>query len=600
MRSFILAAGLIAWLLSPASAQGPLDPGKSEKRLVTVLSDALSEPAGAASKVLNELSIELDKESDVRLLVTNGYGGISNVRDLFQLRGTDFAILNSDILSYPGSAGPFPNIRRKIRMVAPLVHQRVLLFAKRRISGLDELSGRKIGVPAKLASRQITAKTIFGLLKIKAEVLEAGGKKRAEQPQDLDAVLIYESDLPRLQALGVASATHHLLPIPASGPLAGTYVSRKLTSDSLPGYDGGGLETVQVTALLAAFDWSPKQGRYSDAITLADRVYSIAPKFRRHHPASPFSKINLRTPVPGWRYFGPARILAKAAAAMPVEEEALVLAQPVPEPSAQPPAQPLVRPLVQPDALKVVAVERPPLLNPQEKDGGIVLKILTSALGAAGMPVSIQWADSDKAALDELIASKKADIGVFFQAPHCGTPANQSALEAGICDNVVLTGPLMEAVIAVFAPLDMPLDPKSAAAFPQSQTLCVPGNQTVPAGALEEIPWIKKTRVKIVRPKSLVNCLVALQQHKAGSLIAIEPEVRLTVAKLALAPSLQIAQRPTSTVSLHAAMAKANPRQARLIQTINNALVKFKASSAYSQAIASHLADLTGMQVKQP
>ena len=589
MRSFILAAGLAVWLLCPASAQGPLAPGKPGSRLVTVLSDGLSEPAGPASQVLSELSIELDKESDVRLLAISSYGGISNVRDLLLLRGTDFAILNSDVLSYPDIATSLPDARKKIRLVAPLVHQRVLLFAKRGIKGLDGLRGRKIGVPAKLPSREITAKTILGLLKINAEVLPVDSKDQANKQQDPDAVLLYEKDLASLQALGITPATHRLLPIPASGPLAGTYSAKKLGNDALPGYDAGGAETVQVTALLAAFDWSPKQGRYADAITFADRVYAAAPKFRQHNPNSPFSRIDLRTPVPGWKYFGPAEVLAKAAPAVAAKEDPLVPAPAAPEPASQPA-----------NTLRVIAANRPPLLNPQDKDGGIVLKILTSALSAAGVPVSVQWADSDKAALGELAAGKKADIGLFFQAPHCDTPTNQSALEAQVCDQLVLTDPLMQAVIAVFTPLDMPLDPKNAATSPQAQTLCVPDNQTVPEGTLEEIPWIKPSSVKMARPKSLVNCLVALQQHEAGGLIAIEPEVRFTVERLALTQSFQIAQRPGNTASLHAATAKENPRQAELIQTVNDALAKFKASSAYSQVIASHLADLTGTQVKQP
>ncbi len=585
MRSFILAAGLAVWLLSPAFGQGQLAPGKTGSRLVTVLSEALTEPAGPATQVLGDISIELDKETDVRLLAINGYGSIANVRDLLLLRGTDFAILNSDILAYPDTGTQYPDARKKIRLVAPLVHQRVLLFAKRGINALDGLRGRKVGVPAKLPSREVTAKTILALLKLNADVQEIDSGK----PQDLDAVLIYERDLASLQAMGVASSTHHLLSIPATGPLAGTYSARKLSNDALPGYDAGGVETVQVTALLAAFDWTPKQGRYPDTITLADRVYAVAPQFRQRHPNSPFSKIDLRAPVPGWKYFGPSEVLAKAAAAVPAKEAPLLLAAPAPEPSS-----------AQTGSLRIVAANRPPLLNSQDKDGGIVLKILTSALSAAGVPATVHWAESDKGALGELIAGKTADVGLFFQAPHCDMPNHQSALEAEVCDQLVLTDPLMQAVVAVFAPLDMPLDPKSAATSPQAQTLCVPDNQTLPEGALEEIPWIKESTVKIVRPKSLVNCLVALQQHEAGGLIAIEPEVRFTVEKLALAQSFQIAQRPGATAGLRAAMAKDNPRQAELVQTVNDALSKFKASSAYSQVIASHLADLTGTAVKQP
>ncbi len=593
MRSFILAAGLLAGLFSQALAQNTLPAPKAASRLVTVLSDGLSEPAGPGSQVLSELSIALDRDSDVRVLSINGYGGASNARDLLLLRGTDFSILNNDVLSYLDLGATLPDARKKIRLVAPLVRQRVLLFAKREIKGIDGLRGRKVGILARLPSREVTAKTIFGLLKINAEVVEADPKDPAKRPQDLDAVLLYEKDLAALQALGVASATHRLLAIPASGPLASTYVPRKLGKGTLPGFDAEGLDTVQVTTLLAAFDWSPKQGRYADAITLADRIYAIAPKFRQRNPNSPFSGIDIRTPPPGWKYFGPAEVLAKAAPAAPVKDDTLVLAMPAPEASSA------SSPASSSNTLRILAVRRPPLLNSQDKDGGILLKILTSALDAAGIPAAVQWADSEKVLLGELSGSKTADIGLFFQAPQCDTPNNQSALEAGICDQAALTDPLMQAVIAVFTPLDMPLDPKNAGAA-QSQTLCVPDNQTLPEGTLEEIPWIKGASVKVMRPKSLVNCLVALQQHEANALIAIEPEVRFAVEKLALTQSFQIAQRPGVTIGLHAAISKENPRQAELIQTINDALAKFKASSGYSQVIASHLADLTGTQVKQP
>jgi ABC-type amino acid transport substrate-binding protein len=587
MRSFILAAGLLAGLLSQAFAQSTLPAPKAASRVVTVLSDGLSEPAGPGSQVLSELSIALDRDSDVRVLSINGYGGVSNVRDLLQLRGTDFAILNSDVLSYLDLGATLPEARKRIRLVAPLVQQRVLLFAKRDIKGIDGLRGRKVGILANLPSREITAKTIFGSLKINADIVETDPKDPAKKPQDLDAVLLYEKDLAALQALGVASATHRLLPIPPSGPLAATYLPRKLGKGTLPGFDAEGLDTVQVATVLAAFDWTAKAARYADAITLADRIFAVAPKFWQRNPTSPFSRTDIRTPLPGWKYFGPAEVLAKAAPAAPIKDDTLVLAMPAPQASSSSPAS------SSSNTLRIMAVRRPPLLNSQDKDGGLLLKILTAALEAAGVPVAVQWADSEKVLLGELTASKTADIGLFFQAPQCDTPTNQSALEAGICDQAALTDPLMQAVIAVFTPLDMPLDPKNADAT-QNQTLCIPDNQAVPEGTLEEIPWIKAASVKIMRPKSLVNCLVALQQHEAAGLIAIEPEVRFTVEKLALTQSFQIAQRPGATVGLHAAIAKENPRQAELIQTVNEALAKFKASSAYPQVIASHIADLTG------
>ncbi len=413
--------------------------------------------------------------------------------------------------------------------------------------------------------------------------------------QAVDAVLVYERDLPSLQALGVNSATYHLLPLPAAGPLAAVYLPKKAGKGALPGFDADGLETIQVTALLAAFDWSPKQGRYADAITFVDRVFALAPKLRQHNPNSPFSRTDLRMQLPGWKYFGPAEGLAKAAPPVAAKEDNLASVAPPPPP----PSAPAAVASSAANTLKIVAASQPPLLSAQDKDGGIVLKILTSALGAAGVPVSVQSAGSEKALLHELLESRTADAGLFLQAPHCDSPSNQSAIEADVCDNAVLTDPLMQAVVAVFTPLDTPLDANSAGPA-QPQTLCVPENQTIPEEALEGIPWKKAPTVKIVRTKSLVNCLVALQSREASALIALEPEVRFTIQKLTLPQSFQITQRPGITIGLHAAIAKDNPRQAELLQTINAALAKFKASNAYSAIIASHLADLTGIAVKQP
>ena len=80
--------------------------------------------------------------------------------------------------------------------------------------------------------------------------------------------------------------------------------------------------------------------------------------------------------------------------------------------------------------MRIIAASLPPLLNAQSKDGGIVLKILTSALESSGMRVSVQWADSEKAALSELFAGKSADIALFMQTTYCDSPSNQSVIEA--------------------------------------------------------------------------------------------------------------------------------------------------------------------------
>ncbi|MGA7325932.1 MAG: hypothetical protein WBX25_15970 [Rhodomicrobium sp.] len=579
MRLFIFIAGLFAALTFSALAQITLPPARQPNSIVTVLSDELSEPASPASKILSELSVTLDKEGEVRLLSASGYGGPANARDLLQLRGADLAIINNDVLAHLDLANALPEARRKIRLVAPLLQQSVLLFAKKDFKSIAELRGRKIAVPADRPSRGVTAKTIFGLMKIEAKFVELTVKDLARRSNELDALVIYEQDLPGLQSWGITPATHQILPIPAVGPLAAVYIPKKSTNLVSGFGPPGSFETVQVETLLAAFDWSPKQGRYADVASFVSKFFALLPQFRANFPRSPFSKIDVKLNAPGWKRYGPAEALAVAAPAPTVKDVINIEEAPAA------------------DTLRIVAVERPPLTNSHGKDGGVALKILTAAMGGAGIPFSVQWVQSERALLDALVTNKTADAGIFWETTNCDAPSNQSEMQAELCDHAVQTEPVMQAVVAVFTRLDMPLDPKAADA-PQSRTLCIPPSQSLPEDLIAEIPWLKGASLKKLRPKTLIDCLAALDAREADAVIAVEPEARFTIERLKLAASFQVSQRPGLTTGLHAVVAKDNPRQAQLVQSINAALAKFRASNQYSAVIASHLADLTGSAPK--
>jgi ABC-type amino acid transport substrate-binding protein len=587
MRLFMFSIGILTALVHPALAQITFPPAKPPSRIVTVLSDGLSEPDSPALQVLNEISVTLDKESGIRLLSVNAYGGPANVRDLLQLHGTDLAILNNDVLAYLDLAASLPEARRKVRLISPLFDQSVLLFARQDIKSIDDLRGRKIGIPASRPSRGVTARVVFGLLKIEVEFVELDRNAPSSRAGDLDAVFLYEKDLPSLRTFGVTSTSHHLLPITVAGPLAAVYLPKKLGKAAIAGFSSAdAIETIQVAALLAGYDWSTKQSRYTDVVNFVENFFALVPKIRAHNPASPFSRTDVRTNSPGWKRFGPAEAYAATAQPASIKEDSLPLLKSSTEvfPSA--------------GALKVIAVARPPLTNEQDKDGGVVLTILTGALNAVGVPISIQWVDTERELLDGLFTNKSADVGLFWQTPHCDTPGNQSAIEAELCDRAVLTDPLMQAVIAVFTRLDTPLATNSTDAV-ENRTVCVPKSQTLPDETLAAIPWIKTAKVKTLRPKTLIDCLAAVDQREAEALIAIEPEARFAIERLKLSQSFLISQRPGITTGLHVVVAKDNPSQAQLIQTINEALAKFRSSGGYSAVMASHLADLTGAPLKK-
>ena len=330
MRYLLFVFGVCLLLGQHAAAQIALPPAKRAAATVTVLSDGLSEPDSQASQILGRLSVLLDNDGELRALVINGYGGPRNIRDLLQLRGVDFAVVNSDALAYPDTAKAIPEARKRVRLVAPLFHQRVLLFAKKNIAAIDDLKGRKVGVLSNRPSRGVTAKTIFAALKIDAQLAGIDEKEFAKKAAgDLDAVLLFEQDAPRLKALGLSPGTFHLLAIPAPGPLARIYLPGKVGKAAAGDWSvNGDTETVQVTAILAAFDWGTNQGRYATSAQFAAKFFELLPKLRALDPKSPLVRTSAGKGLPGWQRFGPAEAPATAAAPPPAGEDDLRLPTP--------------------------------------------------------------------------------------------------------------------------------------------------------------------------------------------------------------------------------------------------------------------------------
>ena len=286
---------------------------------------------------------------------------------------------------------------------------------------------------------------------------------------------------------------------------------------------------------------------------------------------------------PGWQRFAPAQTFtASAPGATGKEASQARLWNAEALPAKEP--------------LRLLALSHPPLTDAQQADGGVALKLLTEALESTNVGVSVQWADGEKAFLEGLL-SNKADAGIFWQTLNCDAPGEQSASGAVVCDRTAFSEPVMLAVLGVFTRLDAQLSTPSSQAL---RTLCIPESQPISEGALDSIPWLKGAQVKTLRMKAVIDCIAALDRHEAEALIALEPEGRFVIEKLKLTQSLQLSQRIETPMGLHVLVEKANPRQAILLQTINEALSKFRASSGYSQVIASHIYDLTGSTARMP
>jgi TRAP-type uncharacterized transport system substrate-binding protein len=250
---------------------------------------------GTYVRIAADLADALDDGYELRVLPIIGKGSVRNIEDLLLLRGVDVAIVQSDVLDFYKRAGLVPNIEQKIHYISKLYNEEVHVLAKSEHRTIDDLAGKQVNFGTEGSGTFMTAGIIFDDLGIEVDVtLVFVGGKPLKLIQDVD----------RQEGL-------HLLAIPPER-IKAAYLPSELTADAYPRLIDAGnpVQTVAVTAVLAAYNWPdghPRQGKLTRFI---ERFYAnfdrlLEPPF---HPK--WQEIDLRAQVPGWQRIAPAENVA--------------------------------------------------------------------------------------------------------------------------------------------------------------------------------------------------------------------------------------------------------------------------------------------------
>lgn len=259
---------------------------------------------GTYVRIAADLANALDNGYELRILPIIGKGSVRNIEDLLLLRGIDVAIVQSDVLDFYKRADLVPNIERMIRYVAKLYNEEVHVLARSEYGTIDELAGKRVNFGTDGSGTFMTASIIFDDLGIEVDVQIDPEPIALEKLRnaEIDAVVFvggkpvsFISEVDREEQL-------HLLAIPGER-IEAAYVPAELTVEAYPNLidPDEPVETVAVSAVLAAYDWPaepPRRQKLNQFIrsfhTNFDRL--LAPPF---HPK--WREINLSAEVPGWQ-----------------------------------------------------------------------------------------------------------------------------------------------------------------------------------------------------------------------------------------------------------------------------------------------------------
>ncbi len=275
---------------------------------VSVISGGIG---GTYIRIAADLQAELDEVDDLRILPIVGKGSVKNIEDLLYLRGVDIAIVQSDVLTYLRNKKVYGDIQQRVNYITKLYNEELHLVARRNITDIRQLRGKKVNYGGKGSGTYMTSETVFNALGIKVTPSSHGYEDALEKVRtgEIDA-MVYVAGKPASIFTSVKKDDGlHIVPVPYTAKLQQSYLPAKLSSK-----DYGTLvdannpvDTIAVGAVMAVFNWKPKTGRYYRVKRFIESFFSQFDEFQKAPRHQKWREVNLAAELPGWRRYSVAK-----------------------------------------------------------------------------------------------------------------------------------------------------------------------------------------------------------------------------------------------------------------------------------------------------
>ncbi|PCI05291.1 MAG: C4-dicarboxylate ABC transporter substrate-binding protein [Hyphomicrobiales bacterium] len=248
---------LAIFLLFPAFASAQ----EFEKNIMT------GGPSGTYIQIGRDLA-NLESECGLTLNVLETGGSLENFVGVRKRAHTQFGIVQSDVLDYFKTfQANDPEVQRAIsgvRIMFPLYNEEVHILAKREITSLADLSGRKVAVGNKGSGTYLTSSLILDIMQLRnVERIATPAKDALARLKngEIDA-MIYIAGVPtKLFAdTSIDGARFHLLPI--NEPLLqASYVSANIKAGTYP-FQTEEVNVIAVKAVMMTYEYRIQKNRY--------------------------------------------------------------------------------------------------------------------------------------------------------------------------------------------------------------------------------------------------------------------------------------------------------------------------------------------------
>jgi hypothetical protein len=613
----VCGMGAFAWA---GAAVGQTTGFVDDTSLTVRVSPSATERGAAA---MREVADRIDA-AGVQLSTLSGAGGPAAARDLLFRPGVEFAVLRSDLLAYLRQSGELPEAAARLRYVTHLYTDKLYLWARAGVARVAGLEGRTLAVVMGDKDARVTAETLLGLAKVQAELVEfepspVAGRGGGPVQSLPDAVLLIGAQMQPSLVQWARSNGYALVGIEMTSDLARAFVSVEMRPDPSA---AASLPTLGVAAFLATFDWNTQGERFSKVRRFLTSFFRSLTDLRAAHPQSVWPETDLALQPGEWRRFGPARpnlfikpterrLLRSVRAPRsyldletpdppspvaehmePRDDEAVRAARSAPRPTR---AAPTLA-----SKVPVAVVRRPPFADENSDGDNVVLEILRASWRAATSgdqpqaDLVVSWTERGALMEPEGSPFATAVISLPWQRPRCDSPGDLTRAAALLCDQAILSKPIMRVVAGVYvdaarrAKLDAA---RKGGAQSVEVGVCVPSDAETASAPKQPTSAASGAQLefRIIKRRTMVHCIAAVQTGDADGFLATDLEARQFMSRLGLSGTFEIYEPTLFTDSLHVAAPRGSAEGAAVIARIDAGLARLKDNGAYAKLMERYV-----------
>jgi TRAP-type uncharacterized transport system substrate-binding protein len=294
-------AALIFAVAAPGPATAQISVERANHGLVEVVT---SDADSGALLLVQDLAAVLDDGATRRILPVVGKGSVQTIVDLRAVRGTDAAIIQTDVIKIARERDHIIGSEASLTYVARLYDEELHILARSEIQRVEDLAGKKVNLGGGAA---VTAVAVFDALKIKIDFV---GEDIAAALADLRsgriAAVAYVAAKPTPLFYGIPSESGlHFLAVPMRAELASTYAPGRLTADDYPGLvrAEAPIDTIAVGTVLMVAGLQPSTERYRSVSAFVDAFFTQFDRLQEAPRSAKWREVNLAADFPGWRRF---------------------------------------------------------------------------------------------------------------------------------------------------------------------------------------------------------------------------------------------------------------------------------------------------------